>query len=98
MIFETKEIVNTLHEKYLKFRTWNIVDISDTLSNVLPIMQKRGVLDSKLELGILQLKSKLERRQCSECYYINCLGADEVKECLRCGSEKLVDFPNRLKR
>ena len=98
LVFETEDIVNTLHEKYLRFKTWTVVEIRNTLLKVLPIMQERGALEDKLTVGIVILKSKLERRQCAICYYINCLGADEVEECLRCGSEKLVEFPNRLKR
>ena len=93
LVFETKDIVNTLHEKYLRFKTWTVAEIRDTLLNVLPIMQKRGALDNNLAPDIVQLKSKLERRQCAVCYYVNCLGTAEPEKCLRCHSEKLVQFP-----
>ena len=97
MVFAIKDIVNTLHEKYLRFRTWTVIEIGDALLSVLPIMEKRGVLDSELPLGIVQLKSKLERKQCRECYYINYLGAEEVKECQRCGCKELVQFAHRTR-
>jgi hypothetical protein len=98
LVFETKDIVNTLHEKYLRFKTWTVAQIHDTLVKVLPIMQERGALDNKMTLDMVILKSKLERRQCAICYYINCLGTEELKKCLRCHSEKLVEFPNHHKR
>jgi hypothetical protein len=98
LVFETKDIVNTLHEKYLRYKTWTVVEIRDTLLKVLPIMQERGALDNKLTFDTVILKSKLKRRQCAVCYYINCLGTEELKKCRRCNSEKLVEFPNHHKR
>ncbi len=92
-IFEIRNIIKTLNENYLKYKTWNINEISDTLSSVLSILQKKGVLVVRPSHEIVELNSKLDRRQCSNCYYINCLGSDEPKVCLRCSSEKLVEFP-----
>lgn len=98
MVFEIEDIVKTIGEKYFRYKTWTDLEIRDTLLKVLPILQKKGLLDSKLDADTVQLRSKLERRQCSDCYYVNCLGSEEAKKCLRCSSEKLVEFPTRIKR
>lgn len=91
-VFDTKWITKTLHENYLRYREWNISEISDTLSIVLPILQEKGVLVIKPSHEIVELNSELDRKQCSSCYYINCLAREELKKCLRCSSEKLVEF------
>ena len=96
-VFETKNLVSTFKEKYLRYRTWNVDQISSILLNVLPILQHKGAIIYEPASGIVQLNSKLDRRQCSLCYYINCLGEEEPKLCLRCGSEKLVQFPPHKK-
>ena len=96
-LFETKDIVSNFQEKYFRYRTWNVDQISSALSNVLPALQAKGAITYDPTRGIVQLNSKLDRKQCSLCYYINCLGKEEIKLCLRCRSEKLVEFPNPKK-
>jgi hypothetical protein len=96
-MFETREIVSILHEKYLRYRTWKVDQIGSTLSHVLPILQKSGAIVYEPAIGIIQLISKLDRKQCSLCFYINCLGSEEPKLCLRCGSDELVEFPKPKK-
>ena len=97
MLFETKEIVSILNKKYLRYKTWKVDQISSVLASVLPVLQKSGAIIYEPASGIVQLNSKLDRKQCSVCFYINCLGLDEPKFCLRGGSDKLVEFPNSKK-
>ena len=42
-----------------------------------------------------ELTSKLSRLQCSRCFYISYLANNEPKNCLRCSSTELYDFPKR---
>jgi hypothetical protein len=43
----------------------------------------------------LELTRKLSRLQCSKCFYISYLSSNEPKDCLRCSSTELHEFPKR---
>jgi hypothetical protein len=43
----------------------------------------------------LELTSRLSRLQCSKCFYISYLSSNEPRNCLRCLSNELHDFPKK---
>ena len=45
-----------------------------------------------------ELTSYLSRLQCSTCFYISYLSANEPRNCLRCTSDMLHDFPKTIQK
>lgn len=94
-----KEMMNL----YLRYRNSNLEKINELINIVTENLLSRRVIikgssntaaednnDSSFELT-----SKLSRLQCSRCFYISYLADNERKNCLRCSSTELHDFPRR---
>jgi predicted Zn-ribbon and HTH transcriptional regulator len=90
--FKRDEISSSLR-KYLRYKNTDIEEISNLLEIVLNKLQKDNVLT--IDNKNIKIDSKLKRKQCSNCFYINYLSINEPIQCSRCNSQDLHDFPKR---
>jgi hypothetical protein len=90
--FKRDEILSSLR-KYLRYRNSETEEISNLLENSLIKLQKDNVLIANNK--DIKIDSKLTRKQCSKCFYINYLSTNEPIQCTRCNSLDMHDFPKR---
>jgi hypothetical protein len=90
--FKRDEIPSSLR-KYLRYKSSDIEEISNLLEIVLIKLQKDKVLTT--DIKSVKIDSKLIRKQCSKCFYINYLSTNEPIQCSRCKSPDLHEFPKR---
>ncbi len=90
---------------YLRYRNYSLERINEIINPVLENLISRRVITSNdnnkesingdnYALKSFELTSPLSRLQCSICFYISYLGTSEPRNCLRCSSTKLRDFPS----
>ena len=105
--FEKKSLTQDMITLYLRYRSYSLQRINEMLNPVLENLISRRVIISKdynnnnlnidsnhkHELKSFELTSPLLRVQCSNCFYISYLSAEESKSCLRCSSTNLHNFP-----
>jgi hypothetical protein len=105
--FEGKSLTRDLIALYLRYRNYSLERINEMINPVLEDLISRRVItiknnknnDNKYidsnsnDLISFELTSLLSRLQCSKCFYISYLSTDEQKNCLRCSSTNLHDFP-----
>ena len=94
-IFDTNEICRFMKENYLKYKNWNIEEITKLYNIVISDLHDRNVLIVKKDTDTIILKSRFVRKQCVNCYYINYLSSPESRNCHRCKSDNLKDFPSK---
>lgn len=92
-IFDNNEICRFMKENYLKYKNWNMEEITKLFNTVISDLHDRNVLVIKEDAGAVILISKFGRKQCANCYYINYLSSSESLNCHRCKSDNLNDFP-----
>jgi hypothetical protein len=103
--FERKSLTQDMITLYLRYRNYTIQGIDEMTNPVLENLISRRVITSKdnnkesingdnYALKSFELTSPLSRLQCSICFYISYLGTSEPRNCLRCSSTKLRDFPS----
>jgi len=92
-MFDNDEICSFMKENYLKYRNWNMKEITELFSSVISDLHDRNVLIVKKDTRAVMLKSRFERKQCANCYYVNYLSTAESPNCHRCKSINLKDFP-----
>jgi hypothetical protein len=85
-----KEMMNL----YLRYRNSNLEKLNELVNIVSENLLSRQVIIKKTN-DSLELTSKLSRLQCSKCFYISYISNNEPKNCLRCSSTELHDFPKR---
>ena len=94
-----KEMINL----YLRYRNSNLEKINELINIVSENLLSRQVIIKRSSNtaaednndSSFELTSKLSRLQCSRCFYISYLADNERKNCLRCSSAELHDFPRR---
>lgn len=105
--FERKSLTRDLITLYLRYRNYSLERINEMINPVLEDLISRRVIKIKdnknnnyknfnsnnHNLISFELMSLLSRLQCSKCYYISYLGTAEPKNCLRCSSTNLHEFP-----
>ena len=89
--FKREEIPNALIKIYLRYRNSDPNEIQDLLNTVTSNMHKKNILFTNNEN--INIYSKLDRKQCVQCYYINYLFKNEPIECSKCNSKILREFP-----
>jgi hypothetical protein len=94
-MFDSDEICRIMKENYLKYRNWNMKEITALFSSVISDLNNRNVLIVKEDNGAVILKSRFERKQCTNCFYVNYLASSESPNCHRCESHNLKDFPSK---
>jgi predicted Zn-ribbon and HTH transcriptional regulator len=79
---------------YLRYRNSSLQHINEMINAVVENLISRQVL-KKFE-NSLELTSRLSRLQCAKCFYISYLSSsNEPRNCLRCLSNELHDFPKK---
>lgn len=79
---------------YLRYRNYNLHDMNDMITTVVENLISRKVI-KKIDSNLLELTSRFSRFQCSKCFYISYLNTNEPRNCLRCLSNELHDFPKK---
>jgi len=85
------EMINT----YLRYRHTDQMELKLYLETVLEVLLARKVIRVNMADGSFELRDKFFRWQCAKCHYISYLSTLEPKECLRCYSTELNDFPRK---
>lgn len=91
--FREEMLPNEMVTLYLRYRGADPAQLSQTLAPVLERLVSRKVLDK--DGGELKMPGKLVRLQCAKCMYINYLTEAEPRECMRCPSSDLHEFPKK---
>ncbi len=94
-IFDNNEICLFMKQNYLKYKNWNLGEITELFNIVISDLHDRNVLIVNTDTGAVKLESRFVRKQCAKCYYINYLSSSELPNCHRCKSNNLKDFPPR---
>ncbi len=94
-MFDNNDICRFMKENYLKYKNWNIEEITKLFNIVISDLHDRNVLIVKKDPDTVILKSRFVRKQCVNCYYINYLSSPESRNCHRCKSDNLKDFPSK---
>ncbi len=94
-IFDNNEICRFMKENYLKYKNWNMKEITKLFNIVISDLHDRNVLIVKKDTSTVILKSRFVRKQCANCYYINYLSSSESPNCHRCKLDNLKDFPSK---
>lgn len=90
---EVESIPTSMIETYLRYRNEQVSHVSSIVEIVLENLVSSKLIE-RLD-NLLSIRDGISRLQCSKCYYICYLGNLEVKSCLRCQSNELVDFPKK---
>lgn len=85
------EMINT----YLRYRNTDQKELEQYLESVFANLLARRVIIENPGDGTFELRDPFVRLQCLDCHYISYLTALEPRECLRCSSSDLNDFPTR---
>ena len=92
--FKKESLAQDMTSLYLKYRNYTSLHMNDMINAVVENIISRQVL-KKFE-NSLELTSRLSRLQCSKCFYISYLSSsNEPRNCLRCLSNELHDFPKK---
>lgn len=101
--FERKSLQQDMITLYLRYRNYNLEKINEMLNPVINNLLMRQVITDKENISndnikLFELTSYLSRLQCSTCFYISYLSANEPRNCLRCTSDMLHDFPKTIQK
>ena len=91
--FKKESLVQEMTSLYLRYRNSTSQHMNEMINAVVENLISRQVL-KKFE-NALELTSRLSRLQCSKCFYISYLSSNEPRNCLRCLSNELHDFPKK---
>ncbi len=91
--FKNDLLAQEMTSLYLRYRNSSSQHINEMINVVVENLILRKVL-KKFE-NSLELTSRLSRLQCSKCFYISYLNSNEPRNCLRCSSVELYDFPKK---
>jgi predicted metalloprotease with PDZ domain len=91
--FKKESLAQDMTSLYLRYRNSTSQYMNEMITAVVENLTSRQVL-KKFE-NSLELTSTLSRLQCSKCFYISYLSSNEPRNCLRCVSNELHDFPKK---
>jgi hypothetical protein len=92
--FKKELLADEIISLYLRYRNSNLQDMNDMITVVVENLISRRVI-KQIENNSLELTSRFSRLQCSKCFYISYLNSNEPRNCLRCSSNELHDFPKK---
>jgi hypothetical protein len=95
MSFRRELLPHEMMTLYLRYRTADPQQLSNTMMPVIEILTARKVM--RQDSNELKLLSRMRRLQCVKCFYINYLTEAEPRSCLRCQHRELHDFPKKKK-
>jgi hypothetical protein len=101
--FQKEKLGIEMMNLYLRYRNSNLEKLNELvnivsenlLSRQVIIKKNSGNTEAEDNDSSFELTSKLSRLRCSKCFYISYLSNNEPKNCLRCLSTELHDFPKR---
>jgi len=98
--FQKERLGIEIMNLYLRYRNSNLEKLNELVTLVSENLISRHVVIKKsnnisADNSSLELTNKLSRLQCSKCFYISYLSINESRNCLRCSSTELHDFPKR---
>ena len=100
--FERKSLPQDMITLYLRYRNYNLEKLNEMVNPVINNLLMRQVITDKENINdnikSFELTSYLSRLQCSTCFYISYLSANEPRNCLRCTSDMLHDFPKTIQK
>jgi hypothetical protein len=91
--FKEESLAEEIISLYLRYRDSNLHNMNEIKNIVVENLVHRQVI-KRME-NSLELTGKLTRLQCSKCFYISYLIDNEPRNCLRCSSIDLHDFPKK---
>lgn len=91
--FKEESLAEKIISLYLRYRDSNLHNMNEIKNIVVENLVHRQVI-KRME-NSLELTGKLTRLQCSKCFYISYLSDNEPRNCLRCSSIDLHDFPKK---
>jgi hypothetical protein len=91
--FKEESFAEEIISLYLRYRDSNLHNMNEIKNIVVEKLVHRQVI-KRME-NSLELTGKLTRLQCSKCFYISYLSDNEPRNCLRCSSIDLHDFPKK---
>ena len=91
--FKEESLAEEIISLYLRYRDSNLHNMNEIKNIVVENLVHRQVI-KRME-NSLELTGKLTRLQCSKCLYISYLSDNEPRNCLRCSSIDLHDFPKK---
>ena len=92
--FKKESLAGEMISLYLRYRNSNLRDMNDMITAVVENLISRQII-KETENNSLELTSRFSRLQCSKCFYISYLNSNEPRNCLRCSSSELHDFPKK---
>ncbi len=91
--FKEESFAEEIISLYLRYRDSNLHNMNEIKNIVVENLVHCQVI-KRME-NSLELTGKLTRLQCSKCFYISYLSDNEPRNCLRCSSIDLHDFPKK---
>jgi len=91
--FKEESLAEEIISLYLRYRDSNLHNMNEIKNIVVENLVHCQVI-KRME-NSLELTGKLTRLQCSKCFYISYLSDNEPRNCLRCSSFDLRDFPKK---
>jgi hypothetical protein len=91
--FKEESLAEEIISLYLRYRDSNLHNMNEIKNIVVENLVHRQVI-KRME-NSLELTGNLTRLQCSKCFYISYLSDNEPRNCLRCSSVDLHDFPKK---
>jgi hypothetical protein len=91
--FKEESLAEEIISLYLRYRDSNLHNMNEIKNIVVENLVHCQVI-KRME-NSLELTGKLTRLQCSKCFYISYLSDNEPRNCLRCSSIDLHDFPKK---
>ena len=91
--FKEESLAEKFISLYLRYRDSNLHNMNEIKDIVVENLVHCQVI-KRME-NSLELTGKLTRLQCSKCFYISYLSDNEPRNCLRCSSIDLHDFPKK---
>jgi hypothetical protein len=91
--FQKEILGDEMINLYLRYRSSNPEKMNNMINIVLENLASLQVIantDNSIELT-----TSLSRLQCSICFYISYLSNNESRNCLRCSSTQLHNFPRK---
>jgi hypothetical protein len=92
--FKKESLAQEMTSLYLRHRNSTLQHMNEMINAVVEKLISCQVL-KKFD-NSLELTSRLSRLQCAKCFYISYLSSsNEPRNCLRCLSNELNDFPKK---
>jgi hypothetical protein len=92
--FKMESLGGEMISLYLRYRNYNLQDMNNMTTAAVENLISLRVI-KKTENYSLELTSRFSRLQCSKCFYISYWNSNEPRNCLRCSSSELHDFPSK---